>query len=895
MGRQYFMVFMVLLFAVALTGSVSAVDTNCEVGIRVNYEYADDNGNINPDIQELTDGNGTKVNFTTTFDPAANMTKIKFNYENITENTVFTVKIRAPGYRELSHTFKLTSYGTGYAAHLSLQMNATDAYKRGREITKKADQLLNFTKTGEVLVITTAGSAYYKNQTTEDVLEGILNQGRGIISYGKGNLLMLRKTRLDPLDFAFIVRKGNDLILAYFKNASMTPLYVGTVSQNMTLTQYQTLQKKLGDDTFPIASLANAWAIGLSPDILREAAFHGHVCMGTICGYAMIETLLKYYPATNEFGLPLEGVSYQVIGVPGGSDDDVFIYAMDATPGKRAYVGFNTTEDTNIVGFIRWNSKTKTGTLIIMAYNLQELIKKYKQETCETAVSELKFNAWAVKKLKTNPESLVDILYAFDNLTEEQVHYLMGYEPNKGNTTVAAAGLDLNYILNQTNLINATPSSRTYSTGTLTYDDLRNIGRLAAEKAIELFRAIGITLERDDYQLFVLTSAGYVRLKGQDTSPVWDGIYDVLGSRLSRKTLLPVHAPLWGNLKFDFCLVNGTQKIIKSIYYNVTSGTFTVQNSASYIIEEVLPYDPPFDVLMGWLFHNHVCGGSSPGYLIADYIFNNYPKGENEKYIYVTTLDNCKDDILFMLFGVSAGQGTYANQRLTSEETTLETTGGGMNGMVGYIIVWDEKTNTGRVAIITWQSPRFAPGSNSYEEYIRLYKHDYSSPNLVSLPTVSTAAERLINREELGILLAGGTGSMNALQYIFSIPANRTLADLVQVDNGGSHDGNQGGVPGGVPGGSTGGVPSGSSHGATGGHAGYSPGEDISATPASVSAASEVSEESSVEGKRVYEVKNATSPGSDSGSSAWYIYGIVGVLAAAGLVAFGFLRGGAGK
>ena len=58
-------------------------------------------------------------------------------------------------------------------------------------------------------------------------------------------------------------------------------------------------------------------------------------------------------------------------------------------------------------------------------------------------------------------------------------------------------------------------------------------------------------------------------------------------------------------------------------------------------------------------------------------------------------------------------------------------------------------------------------------EYIRLYKHDCSSPNLVSLPTVSTAAERLINREELGILLAGGTGSMNALQYIFSIPANR--------------------------------------------------------------------------------------------------------------------------
>ncbi|MBE2899300.1 hypothetical protein DNK57_00420 [Methanothermobacter thermautotrophicus] len=886
MGRQYFMVFMVLLVAVTLTGSVSAADTTCEVGVDVKYEYPDDNGNINPDIQ-LTDENGTKINFTRTFDPAANMTKIKFNYENMTENTKFTVKIRAPGYRELSHTFQLTDYGTVYAAHLSLQMNATDAYRLGREITKKADQILNFTRTEEVLVITTAGTAHYRNQTTEDVLEGILNQARGIVSYGKGNLLMLRKTRLDPLDFAFIVRKGNDLILAYFKNASMTHIYIGTVSQNMTLTQYQALQKKLGNETFPIASLANAWAIGLSPDILREAAFHGHVCMGTISGYAMIETLLKYYPATNEFGLPLEGVSYKVIGVPGGSDDDVFIYAMDATPGKRAYVGFNTTEDTNIVGFIRWNSKTKTGTLIIMAYNLQDLISKYKQETGETAVSELKFNAWAVKKLTTSPESLVKILYAFDNLTQDQVNYLMGYEPTKGNTTIAAAGLDLNYILNQTNLINATPSSRTYSTGNLTYWDIKNIGRLAAEKAVELFQAMGINIERDDYQLFVLTSAGYVRLNGQDTSPVWDGIYEVLGLRLSRKTLLPVHAPLWGQLKFDFCLINGTQKIIKSMYYNLTSGTLVVQNSSNYIIEEVLPYDPPFDVLMGWLFHNHVCGGSSPGYLIADYIFNKYPKGENEKYIYVTTLDNCKDDILFMLLGVSAGQGTYANQRLTSEETA----GSGMNGMVGYIIVWDEKTNTGRVAIITWQSPRFAAGSNSYEEYIRLYKHDYSSPNLISAPVVSTAAERLINREELGILLAGGTGSMNALQYIFSIPANRTLADLIPVNNGGSESGNQGGVPGGIPGGSNGGSTGGSS---VTGHTGHSPGFEAAASPAAVNAASSVSEEPASSPARAYEVKNATS-GASGGDSSWYVYGIVGVLVAAGLVAFGFLRGGAGK
>ncbi|MGE0065000.1 MAG: FmdE family protein [Methanobacteriales archaeon] len=449
MKRQYYMILIALLFAMALTGSASATNSTCEVGVKINYEYADDNGQINPTIQELIDEKGTKINFTKTFDPAANITKIIYQYNNITNTTKFQIKITAPGYKTLTHEFTLNDYGSYYAQHLSLTMEATEAYKIGREITKKADQILNFTKTGEVLVITTAGSAYYKNSTTEDVLEGILNQARGIVSYGKGNLLLLRKTRLDSLDFAFIVKKGNDLILAYFKNANQTPIYIGTVSQNMTKEQYQKLQEKLGDDAFPIASLANAWALGLSADILREAAFHGHVCMGTISGYAMIETLLKYYPPSTGTG-GAEASSYIVIGIPGGSDDDVFVYAMDATPGKRSYIGYNTTDDPNMVGFIRWNSNTNTGTLIIMSYDLQDLISKYKQETGATEVSELKFNAWAVKKLITDPESLVKILYAFDNLTEEQVNYLAG---GVGSTTIQDAhGLDMEYILSQSNL-----------------------------------------------------------------------------------------------------------------------------------------------------------------------------------------------------------------------------------------------------------------------------------------------------------------------------------------------------------------------------------------------------------------------------------------------------------
>jgi len=928
-------------------GAVSAANNTCEIGLKINYEYADDNSQINPTIKSI-ETNGTIIEFEKRFDPAANITKITFNKS---EATKFNITIAAPGYRTKTEEFALTKNPTDpndpkYYAHLEILMQATEAYKIGREVTKKADQILKFTKTGQVLVITTAGSAYYKNTTTEDVLEGILNQANGIISFGKGNLLLLRKTRPDPLDFAFITKKGNDLILAYFKNASLTPVYIGTVSQNMTQAQWNNLRQKLGDDAFPIASLANAWALGLSADILREAAFHGHVCLGTISGYAMIETLLKYYPPNTGTG-GAESTSYIVIGVPGGSDDDVFVYAMDATPGKRAYIGYNTTNDPNMAGFIRWNSQTKTGTLIIMTYNWTELTEQFKKETNATVeedtVTELKFNAWAIQKLITNPESLVKIVYAFDNLTEEQVNYLAG---GVGSTTVQDAhGLDMEYILNQSNIVSATPDNKTYTKGNLTYDQLKKIGIEAANLSKELFNEKGIQLEKDNLELLVLTSAGYARLNDQDTSPIWDGIYEVLGSRLSRKTLLPVHSALWDQLWFTFILKSGSyptniigkpggvgkfsfniteeDEIFYSVQllydpikgfiisndtkgpvYDIGAGWNYTNPTVSKVfkkwnsivtIANAWSYDPPFDMLMVYLFHNHVCPGVSPSYLIADYIYENYPLGKDEKYIYVTTTDYCKDDGLLLLLGVSPGQGTYYNQRLLN--TSSSSVEGGQ--MEGILIIWNEKLNIGKTVIITYKWPSFNPGTNGLRGYIDWYKG--KEPTGVSSPYIVTseAPAKYITRDEMNMILSGAAGSPsgNAIRFIMGL-SDRQLSDLIP---------NIPGTPGepGVPGAPTApGVPSvpnvpgspsvPSSSSVSGVVGGVSPGFIGSFVGALSSAASVSAAASPGPGSgqgKAYEVTRA-SPGTKSAGAGWYIYGVIGGLILVGLAAFGFLKGG---
>ncbi|MGC9517914.1 MAG: FmdE family protein [Methanomicrobiales archaeon] len=824
-------------------------------------EYPDDSG-INPSFT-VTDSEGNSIAYN--HNPVAK--QISFDYAGVDEGTIFNIKVNVPGYQMLEKNVQVSSNpldpaDPNFYANVVFEMQATPNYRLGREVTKKADQLLNFATADEVLCITTAGIPNINGTTSEDCLEGILNGSAGKITYGKGNLLMLRKTQNDPVDFAFITRRGTNLQAVYFKNGSLTPAYQGTFSENMSLNQWNNVIKPaFGDDAYPYVSLSNAWAVGLSSDVLREGAFHGHICLGTISGYAMIETLLKYYPP-GELSTDKEATNYLVIGSPGNSDDDVFVYAMDATPGKRAYIGYSTTDD-NLVGFIRWNNTTKTGTLVIMRFNEEAVVQQFKQETNLEAYSsisaELKFNKWLVQRLQNNPESLVEIVYAFDGLIEEQCNYLNG---GTGSSTVQDAhGLDMEYILSQTNLVPAQAENMNYQQGNLTPEEIKQIGNDAANKAIEAFaNEMGITLSKDDPNLRVLTTAGYVRLDGQSTEIIWDGIYDVLGSRLSRTTLLPIHSALWSPLWFSFYLVRPGEGIAGTagkfgkfsftmdeddhflyglyMYYDpVTKQLVMTKDSENKSIHDIGPacdqskvkplfdphfnnvhtianavvYDPPFDMLLVYLFHNHMCPGVSPSGLIADTIFEDYPLGEDEKYMYVTTSNYCKDDGLLYLLGISPGAGTFFNQRVKDNTSP--------NGdrRDGILILWNEKTQTAKVIILNYQGPQFAPNSNQLKGFIALYKGE-TPDNLVSAPVIAAEAERMMTKEELRTLLSGAPESDNIFNYILGIPADRTLADLIPAENGnqdgnqnGSQDGNQDGnsiIPGSQNGGN--GLPAGS-------------------------------------------------------------------------------------
>ena len=870
-NRNMLLIVFSIFFVLSISGAASAADLSTKanvdpiIGVKVNYEYTSDNA-INPEIK-IKSINGVKLNSTKTYKQAYKCYELKFDYPGAVSGTKFNVIVSAPGYKTQTHQIKTTldpldTSDTNLYGTANFNMKATANYKLGRTVTAKANQLLKFNTADKILAITTAGVPKLNGVASEDCIEGILNGANGRITSGKGNLLMLRQTAVDPVDFIFIAKKGSSLKAVSFKKGSSVPAYIGTISKNMSKAQWNNLVKKVGgENAFSFASLANAWAAGAPADVLREAAFHGHVCEGTIGGYTITKTLLQYYPpiqaTAGGSGSPGDITSYKVLGLPGGSDDDAAMYFLDATPGKGGYAGFDTKKTgatDNMVAFIRWIDTTYklvtntdgtqsyvvdkpgSGSLIVMQYNKEKNKKSFQKETKITSkgdLEELKYNTWLIQKIKNNPGELVTIIKELDGLTEQQYYYLLGSAGNvtfptnanainKGQVRIImqkAHGLDMKYI-NSLNLTKATRSTVTTKNNQLTYDQMKKIGVNAANLAKQIFKnELGINLEKEDRDLAVLTSAGYVYLNGQTTEATWDGIFDVLGSRLTRSTLLPIHMGVWKPLWFNFVLRGADGTTMSSVYlrYNPLNQTFfvgtnndskqvndigpaalnnatKVSNLGKYVIPDgnwfniqsianAWRNDPAFDQLMTFLFHDHACPGVQPGFFISDYIFKNYPLNGDKSYFWMASSIYCKDDGLVYLLNVSPGMGTYMNQRLTNEDTMSEYLPTGTEE--GMIIVWDPKTKTGKAAIVSFKWPTYNLNGLTTQEaqreamisaFVSLYKGEPSQ--YVNEPlSILTSNEKYITEDEFNAIKQGGTASSNALQYLKDLPV-RSLSDL---------------------------------------------------------------------------------------------------------------------
>ncbi|MBQ3473669.1 MAG: formylmethanofuran dehydrogenase [Methanobrevibacter sp.] len=801
------------------------------INVKVGYEYSNDANKISPDFYVVSE-DGKYLNFTKSFDFNSKKWILSLN-EALEGN--YNITAMSAGYITESKMVSSSSL-----SDVSFDFRATEAYILGMTVAESADKILDFKNADDVLAVSTAGLAKLNNKTSEDALEAILNYGD--IPYS--NVLMLRQSAVDPIDFAFIIKKGNQLKAVIYQNGATTPVYTGTISENMTKKEWNAYYNAVeGENAWSFASLANGWAAGVSREILQEAAFHGHICEGTLGGYSIIQALMKYYPPVQEnnpgSNQPAADITaYKVLGVPGGSDDDAALFFLDDTIGKTGYTGMNTTSTgvtENMMGFIRWYSATASepahGDLVIIAFNSSDVKKLFTKETGIDAdagsLEELQYNSWWIKQINTNPERLVQYLYEFSGLNQTHYDYLMGttsatqsIDGEPFDYGMDGHGLDLEYILSL-NLEKATRTNTDNAKATLSDDQLKQIGIDAAVLAKEIFKEeLGVDIDRDDVDFTVCTDASYAFLNGQETVVVRDGLYEELGATLYSQTLLNLHQAIWKPLWFAFAMRYPDSDAVNMVYlrYNPATNDFfvgeldgkkvvdigfeTLNNSKKLrAIEKSFVPDgnwfniqslvnawnehPVYDQMSTFLYHAHVCPGVQPGFFMTDFILSNYPLGENESYTYIADTIYCKDDSLTYLLDLSPGLGNYFVQKLPTNETKGEGDGTGDNQ--GVLIVWDDQLKIGKAVVLSTtmasvDTSKYATSEASRAAMIRANIDLYNgreNPELIAAPNPGAHYEKWITEEQFNALKQGTASGANPIAFLKSLP-DVTKEDLLK-------------------------------------------------------------------------------------------------------------------
>ena len=92
------------------------------------------------------------------------------------------------------------------------------------------------------------------------------------------------------------------------------------------------------------------------------------------------------------------------------------------------------------------------------------------------------------------------------------------------------------------------------SSAKLTSAEIKQIGVDAANKALSYFKSCGINVKKDYSKFYILTSAGYAKIKGMNTKRAIYGLLEVFGPEISKNIGL-IQTPLWKDLIFYFVWV----------------------------------------------------------------------------------------------------------------------------------------------------------------------------------------------------------------------------------------------------------------------------------------------------------------------------------------------------
>ncbi len=387
----------------------------------------------------------------------------------------------------------------------------------------------------------------------------------------------------------------------------------------------------------------------------------------------LADYLLKEYPLG-------AGEKYVVIACPIWCKDDALQVMLDTTVGKRGIFAKNMPahdEIKNAAGiYIIWNGTLASGTGYVLSFDFDHArdvsgVTKSDFKTYPMA-SRVKMD-WGMMPYLNQPETFISTLHTFD-VTSDLLKRL------------ELAGVDPYVEIGLA-------------------DDPCGINISGALQ--DAMATLGVT--RDSSGLCVLTDAGYAMVDGNATECCIGTIERITGCSIGDGNLLPVHRsvdkPLWfaifDNETKDCVYAVYKNGAFKSVNVNIDGENATTSDGWNAMKAAIGPdaftivcvantwgYRAPSDFLKCSEFHNHLCPGLTSGYLIAEYIRENYPLGAGESYTWIGCPNWCKEDAIQVRLDLTPGKRSM----IVKQREILV----GENPLAGILIIWNSTANSGR-------------------------------------------------------------------------------------------------------------------------------------------------------------------------------------------------------
>jgi len=232
-----------------------------------------------------------------------------------------------------------------------------------------------------------------------------------------------------------------------------------------------------------------------------------------------------------------------------------------------------------------------------------------------------------------------------------------------------------------------------------------------------------LALEKGAEDLGVLTNARYVRLDGKTTEHYIADIEMLTGTSMGKGNLLffnerPKDSLLivLAHRKNMQCVViryDGTRGQTKFLslkdsdiqdsdfFWNATPGASGKETFHIVSILSAWFAAAPYEFLQCAELHGHVCPGILFGYFSAKGLIDKYPLLSGEEYIFIASPNECKDDAMLAMLGLTPGKKNLIVKVVDRRLIKKKNDG---NYVTGILIKWSRSKNKGLGVVLSINS-----------------------------------------------------------------------------------------------------------------------------------------------------------------------------------------------